>query len=245
MSLNTLKVDTTLAVNAGIDYTGCIPAKPAKNPETNKWDHVILAPDAVVNGTLKSARVAIVTSTGQATPATVTGFVKQTTNGNYVFTVKRDTVPATVAAVRKAANEAAKTAWKNGERPSKTAPAPVAITVPGVAAPAPAPAPVAIVAPATVAPATMTGTAPIEPDWAELTNTLKGAGFTAREVLAAIRDEREVFAMEVAKYNAIPATVVDMGNNGPVITTTNTPATVPSIPAIPASKGGKVPAPRK
>lgn len=121
------EINAHLPVNKGLDYTRCVPGMPSKG-ESGKWDQVILPASAVVNGRLVSNRVAIVTSTGQATPATVVEFIKQTSNGNYVFTVQRDKVPAELAAVRKAAADAQKADYKqNGRKATQAAPVQIAI----------------------------------------------------------------------------------------------------------------------
>lgn len=127
-----LAIDLANPGNQGVDFTGCIPGKPAKDTETNKWGHVILAPSAVVNGTLVSNRVAIVTSTGIATPATVTGFVRQSTNGNYIFSVQRDKLDAKVQEVRKAINLANKADYlANGPKVRPAVAEAATVAIPG------------------------------------------------------------------------------------------------------------------
>lgn len=114
--------DPKAPVNAGIDYSG-IPAdmagKPSKGSDTGRWDEIILPPTAVADGAFKSARAVLVTSQGFATPVTLLGFVKVTTNGNYVCKVKRDPIPPEVKAVRDAQSAQQKADWKAGKRPQR------------------------------------------------------------------------------------------------------------------------------
>jgi hypothetical protein len=131
------------AIPALADVPMAMIGKPSKGQDSGRWDEIILSPDAVVNGAFRSARAIIVTSQGFATPCDITGFVRQTTNGNYVCKVKRDAVPDDVKALRQAMSSAQKADYKANGPKARTAreqaPAPV---LPGqTATPATAPAP--------------------------------------------------------------------------------------------------------
>jgi hypothetical protein len=153
-TLDTITFDPKAAVNSGIVFPQGAPTAKAAKDDNGKWNNAYLAPTAVTKAADGSVSipgvVILVTSTGAATPATVTGFLKVSTNGNYLVTIARqkDAITATAKAARAEANTAAKAAWKtNGPTAPAAIVAPV-VTIAGQAATAPA-----VTAPAvTVAP---------------------------------------------------------------------------------------------
>jgi hypothetical protein len=152
----TLKViDTTNPLNVGVDFTGITVAANAATVqgagERKVWTtHASISPLTCPDNVIPS-RIAIVTSTGAATPATVTGYVETLKNGNWLVLATRDAIPAPVKALRAAVGAESSAAKAATPAPVKAvAPAPVVPTLasaPVVVAPAPvavAPAPVAV-----------------------------------------------------------------------------------------------------
>lgn len=146
--LNELDYDPRLAVNQGVVIPkAAIPAKATNDiledgSKAKTWNSAYIPADSVVNNILP-ALVVLINAQGAATPAKVTGFVKWTTNGNAMVTVKRDrdAIPAEAKVARQAASADAKAAWQSGTKAPKAAPAVKAAPVMANGAPAPASAP--------------------------------------------------------------------------------------------------------
>jgi hypothetical protein len=151
----TLKViDTTNPLNVGVDFTGITVAANAATVqgagERKVWTtHASISPLTCPDNVIPS-RIAIVTSTGAATPATVTGYVETLKNGNWLVLATRDAIPAPVKALRAAVGAESSAAWKAAKALKAATPAPVKAVAPAPVVPTLASAPV-VVAPAPVA----------------------------------------------------------------------------------------------
>jgi len=112
-------IDMTNPLNEGLQLAGYVPAKASKD-ENGKWAHALIPADSVTlaeDGTVLSA-IALVDSKGAATPVDLVEYVRTSTNGNYVFTIRRHAIPNNLKALRKVANDAAKASAKAPKAPT-------------------------------------------------------------------------------------------------------------------------------
>lgn len=111
--------DQANPLNAGVDYQGVTAAgKPYK--DQGKWC-LLVTPDQV-DSILATAKAVSVRSNGAATPCDVLTFVRQTSNGNYLFTRKLHPISDAVKAIREAADLQAKQDVKANGVPARQAP---------------------------------------------------------------------------------------------------------------------------
>lgn len=150
----TIKViDPTLPCNVGIDFTGITVAANAATVqgagERKVWTtHASIAPATCPDGRIPT-RIAIVTSTGAATPATVTAIVETLKNGNWLVLATRDAIPEATRAIRSAEGALASAEYK--ARKAAKAVKPAVAPKPAAVVPVLASAPV-VLAPVVAAP---------------------------------------------------------------------------------------------